>query len=168
MIELLPTEVAAGASLTSAEAHELADWRAFYRAVERKYGTPARPFGEREYVVLYVAQRGRCAICRTARGRDPRYPLAYAGRSRKPKRLGVDHNHLTFLVRGLLCTGSLSANTCNRLIARYDLPALERAVSYLQDPPAVAALLALEEEPTVREAIVQSGPHAGSRVRSKG
>ena len=140
MIQLLPTEEAAQGPLTDATIAEIRDWRAFYREVSRKYGTPARPFGEREYVALYVAQHGRCAICRTARGRDPRYPLAYAGRKTKPKRLGVDHNHLTGLVRGLLCTGSLSANTCNRVIARYDLAALERAVEYLRRPPAVATL----------------------------
>ena len=145
-IELLPTEEAATRSLTNAEAHELSDWRAFYRECARKYATPARPFGEREYVALYVAQHGRCAICRKAIGRDPRYPLAYAGRSRKPRRLGVDHNHLTLLVRGLLCSGSVNANTCNRLIARYDMAALLRATDYLRRPPAIDALMALEAD----------------------
>jgi hypothetical protein len=56
------------------------------------------------------------------------------------RRLGVDHNHLIGnrleAVRALVCTGSLSANTCNRLIARYDLSALERAVVLLTEPPA--------------------------------
>jgi Recombination endonuclease VII len=120
--------------------NELREWQKFYTEISRKYGTPARPFGEREYVALYVAQDGRCAICRRARGRDPREPLAYAGRKVKPRRLGVDHNHFTGLVRGLLCAGSLSANTCNRLVARYDPEALVRAVNYLAHPPAVAVL----------------------------
>jgi hypothetical protein len=130
--------------MTPQERAELADWRAFYRTCERTYGTELRPFGEREYVALYTAQDGRCAICRKARGRDPREPLAYAGRKRKPRRLGVDHNHLTGLVRGLLCTGSLSANTCNRLVARYDVETLFRAADYLNVPPAVDVLLDLE------------------------
>lgn len=145
---LLPTmAVPTNPPLTPNERRELAEWRAFYRECERKYGTVARPFGEREYVALYVAQHGRCAICRKAKGRDPRYPLAYAGRKAKPRRLGVDHNHLTGLVRGLLCTGSLSANTCNRLIARYSMNTLALAARYLERPPAVDALLALEEAP---------------------
>jgi len=139
---LPPTQLVAFDAITPAEQRELADWRAFYRECERKYGTPARPFGEREYVALYVAQHGRCAICRKAKGRDPRAPLAYAGRARKPRRLGVDHNHLTGLVRGLLCTGG--DKTCNRIIGWLDRPALERALAYVTEPPAIAALLDTE------------------------
>lgn len=139
----LPTEQFAVGLLDPAAKKELADWRAFYAACSRKYGTPNRPFGEREYVALYEFQGGRCAICRKARGRDPRFPLMYAGRKTKPRRLGVDHNHMTTLVRGLLCTGSMSANTCNRLIGRYHLVELERAVTYLKEPPALEALAAL-------------------------
>jgi Recombination endonuclease VII len=132
--------------MTSEQRAEVADWRKFYRMCERTYGTPQRPFGEREYVALYVAQDGRCAICRRSRGRDPREPLAYVGRKRKPRRLGVDHNHLTGLVRGLLCSGSVSANTCNRLVARYDADALERAARYLREPPAVGVLSGVPDE----------------------
>lgn len=144
--DLPPTMAVAFDSITTAETYELADWRIFYRECARKYGTPARPFGEREYVALYVAQQGRCAVCRKAKGRDPRAPLAYAGRKRKPRRLAVDHNHLTGLVRGLLCSGSLSANTCNRLVARYDLAALRRAADYLSNPPAMEALMNLRDD----------------------
>jgi hypothetical protein len=142
-VDILPTERIDIRTVTVAELAELRDWREFYRACSRKYGTPARPFGEREYVALFVAQRGRCAICAKAKGRDPRYPLAYAGRTRKPRRLGVDHNHFTSLVRGLLCTGG--DKTCNRIIGWLDRPALERALAYVTEPPAVATLLALEE-----------------------
>lgn len=140
----LPTMAAlASVPLTPAERAEVRDWIDFYRACERKYGTPNRPFGEREYVALFVTQHGRCAICRKAKGRDPRFPLAYAGRARKPRRLGVDHNHLTGLVRGLLCTGG--DKTCNRIIGWLDRAGLERALAYVTEPPAVAALLALED-----------------------
>ena len=85
---------------------------------------------EEQWMALYRAQGGRCAICGVARGID--------------RMLGVDHDHNCCngprscgrCVRGLLCSGSLNANTCNRLIAHYDLAALRRAVAYLEDPPA--------------------------------
>lgn len=101
-------------------------WRTFYRRALDVYGvTPC------EYRLLYIAQKGRCWICRKAKGVHPDDPKGGGTR-----RLGVDHDHLTGQVRGLLCTGSLSANTCNRLIARYSREALERAAGYLADPPA--------------------------------
>lgn len=83
---------------------------------------------EAEYWRLYEVQGGRCYICKKAKGIGP---------DNKGRRyLAVDHNHFTGAVRGLLCSGSLSANTCNRLIALYDVQALERAVEYLRKPPA--------------------------------
>jgi hypothetical protein len=101
-------------------------WRAFYGSAFKTYGiTPD------EYRLLYVAQKGRCWICRKAKGIHPDDPKGGGNR-----RLGVDHDHLTGEARGLLCTGSLSANTCNRLIARYSRAALQRAADYLTDPPA--------------------------------
>jgi hypothetical protein len=106
-------------------------WRSFYGHIRARYGmTPAL------YRALYLAQSGRCYICRTARGVHPDDPRGRGGR-----RLGVDHNHLigggtVAAVRALVCTGSLNANTCNRLIARYDAAALGRAVAVLTDPPA--------------------------------
>lgn len=103
-----------------------AAWRAFYGNALKLYGvTPD------QYRLLYVAQKGRCWICRKATGIHPDDPKGGGSR-----RLGVDHDHLTGEVRGLLCTGSLSANTCNRLIARYSRAALQRAADYLTDPPA--------------------------------
>lgn len=101
-------------------------WRAFYRAALLTYHVT--PY---EYRLLYVAQKGRCWICRTAKGIHPDDPKGSGTR-----RLGVDHDHLTGEVRGLLCTGSLSANTCNRLIARYSPQALQRAADYMHQPPA--------------------------------
>lgn len=101
-------------------------WRTFYgRALDMYKITPA------QYRLLYVAQRGRCWICRTAKGIHPDDPKA-----RGSRRLGIDHNHLTGKVRGLLCTGSTSADTCNRLIARYTRAQLQRAVDYTTRPPA--------------------------------
>lgn len=94
----------------------------FLRAVERKYGlTPD------EYRALHYAQGGRCYVCRKASG--------------KARRLGVDHDHLTGEVRGLVCTGSLTAMTCNRLIAIYGREQLLRGAAMLSDPPPARAVL---------------------------
>lgn len=99
-------------------------WREFYRRTFATYGiTPDA------YRLLYVAQKGRCWICRKAKGMHPDDPKARGGR-----RLGVDHSHTTGAVRGLLCTGG--DKTCNRIIGWLDRPALIRAAEYLAQPPA--------------------------------
>lgn len=114
-------------------------WGQFYRHVWAEYRlTPA------EYRAIYLAQLGRCYVCRTAKGVHPDDPKGKGGR-----RLAVDHNHLIrgrAAVRGLLCSGSLSADTCNRLIARYDHAALRRAMRYLEESPAQQLLARLEED----------------------
>lgn len=65
---------------------------------------------------LYAKQDGRCAICKHPEGE---------------KRLHVDHDHDTGLVRGLLC------GNCNALLghARDSTEILRRAIYYLIDPP---------------------------------
>lgn len=72
-----------------------------------------------QYWLLYEAQGGRCAICQRASG--------------KARRLSVDHDHKTLLVRGLLC------KPCNRDVLghlRDSVMALARAIRYLLAPPA--------------------------------
>lgn len=113
-------------------------WRTFYRGIRTLYGmTPA------QYRALYLAQLGRCFICNRAKGIHPDDP-----KGRGTRRLGVDHNHLfgnrIEAVRGLLCSGSLSADTCNRLIARYPVEALRRAITHLEEAPAQAVFAALD------------------------
>jgi recombination endonuclease VII len=104
-------------------------WADFFRHVEATYGLT-----ELEYRVLYRAQGGRCYVCRKATG--------------KSRRLGVDHDHLTGEVRGLVCTGSLVPTTCNRLIAYYNREQLLRAAAMLSDPPPARVVLqAVREEP---------------------
>lgn len=74
---------------------------------------------ESEYIALYKAQGGRCALCQKARG--------------VAKRLAVDHNHRTGEVRGLLC------GPCNKdIIGRSgdDPLFFQRAADYLINPPA--------------------------------
>lgn len=96
----------------------------YLRHVFRTYGLTAN-----EYRALFYAQGGKCYVCRKAAG--------------KARRLGVDHDHLTGEVRGLVCTGSLNAMTCNRLIAIYGRAALLRGAAMLSDPPPARAVLAV-------------------------
>lgn len=121
----------------------------FLAAVQRKYGlTPD------EYRALFRAQGGRCYVCRKAAGRA--------------KRLGVDHNHLTGEVRGLVCTGSLTPTTCNRLIAYYHRAQLLRAAEMLSDPPPARAVLAAmrDENPaTWLPSLVGGEPFKVSELR---
>ena len=66
-----------------------------------------------EYDRMLAAQHGGCGIC----GAPP-----------KTRRLHVDHDHKTGLIRGLLCF------TCNRhLLGKYATPAkLRAAADYLE------------------------------------
>lgn len=82
-----------------------------------------------EYLRISEVQDGRCAICRNR----PR-----------SKRLAVDHNHATGEVRGLLC------KRCNRDLlgaAQDSIEMLERAICYLESPPARTGVpVAIHEE----------------------
>ena len=68
-----------------------------------------------DYEALFVAQGGRCAICR---GLPP---------ENRKKKLAVDHCHETNTIRGLLC------DACNRGIGYFkdDQALLMRAVEYI-------------------------------------
>ena len=72
-----------------------------------------------EYDRLYERQGGRCAFC-PATG--------------KTKRLAVDHDHRTGLVRGLLC-GRCNYDVLGKLGDHPDV--YRRIVTYLTEPPAV-------------------------------
>jgi len=104
-------------------------WRAFYGSIRRNYGmTP------QQYRALYLAQSGRCYVCRIARGIHPDDPKGYGNRH-----LGVDHNHAIGdgkieAVRALLCTGG--DRTCNRIIGWLDASQLQRAIDVLAGAPA--------------------------------
>jgi hypothetical protein len=106
-------------------------YRAYQRAYDRQY-REKRGFGKgrewqmrrdygidlAEYLAMFDAQGGACAICR----QDPT-------EGERPKSLHVDHNHSTGKVRGLLCNG------CNRALGfALDNPAILRAAAdYLED-----------------------------------
>lgn len=86
---------------------------------EQIYGITAE-----EYWEIYELQGGVCYICQRAKGTGKRA-------------LSVDHCHRTGVVRGLLCL------PCNRNIlghARDDIDFFERAIEYLNSPPAVRAI----------------------------
>ncbi|URP21222.1 endonuclease VII [Gordonia phage Francois] len=107
------------------------------RRRERTYGLEAA-----DAETVLAEQGGGCAIC------GPRV----TGKTRK---LAVDHDHKTGVVRGLLC------NQCNRiLIGRYDVAALTRAIAYLLDPPAPRAL--------GREVVVPGHPAAALEQNAAG
>lgn len=77
------------------------------------------------YDVLLRRQQGRCAIC----GSVPR-----------SRRLAVDHDHQTGLVRGLLCSADEGAS-CNKGLlgsAHDSVTILRAAVAYLESPPSGA------------------------------
>lgn len=101
----------------------VAAWRAFYR--RGLSGDAGYVITPAEYRRLYVAQKGRCWICRQARGIHPDDPKGGGIR-----RLGVDHDHITGEVRGLLCSGG--DKTCNRIIGWLGSEALTRAAIYLR------------------------------------
>lgn len=75
-----------------------------------------------EYDKMSAHQGGACAICNQV--------------PKLGKKLCIDHDHKTGLVRGLLCT------FCNRAIGlfRDNLQKFENTVSYLKMPPATVAL----------------------------
>lgn len=94
-------------------------WRSFYgRALDTYDVTPV------QYLSFYRVQKGRCWICRLAKGIHPEDP-----KGRGTRRLGIDHNHMTGQVRGLLCTGG--DKTCNRIIGWLSAAQLRRASEYL-------------------------------------
>jgi hypothetical protein len=119
-------------------------WRNFYlKAESGQAGYTATPW---EYRMMYIAQKGRCWICRKAKGIHPDDP-----NGRGTRRLGWDHNHATGAKRGLLCTGG--DRTCNRIIGWLDGAGLLRAGRYVMEPPA-RVLIELE---TARQQVAAAG-----------
>lgn len=118
----------------AAEARRKDAHKAFLAHVERTYGLKPE-----EYRALYRAQGGRCYVCRIATGPTKKNP--------KARHLGVDHDHLTGEVRGLVCTGSKNSMTCNRLIAIFNRLQLMRGAAMLSDPPPARLVLAAMRAP---------------------
>lgn len=84
--------------------------------LRRYYG-----IGVEDYDLMMSAQAGVCAICQMAEASvDPK--------TKKVRRLAVDHCHTTHKVRGLLCSG------CNGALGSFkdDLTTLRKAVAYLE------------------------------------
>lgn len=70
-----------------------------------------------EYMEMYMAQDGKCAICGAEVG------------NAEGDRLYVDHNHRTGKVRGILCSN------CNLGIGKFfdNIELLRKAIQYLED-----------------------------------
>ena len=86
--------------------------------ITKTYGITAE-----EYAAIHKAQGGKCWICQRATGAR--------------RRLAVDHDHGTGYVRGLLC------RTCNYKVLghlRDDTEAFQRAIDYINNPPAFGVI----------------------------
>lgn len=83
--------------------------------VERTYDITAA-----EYDALLAWQGGRCAIC----GKQPR-----------GRRLAVDHDHASGLVRGLLCANDEWGCNMSLRILLDSLEIAQRALAYVEQPP---------------------------------
>jgi len=81
--------------------------RSYHKTNAKRYGLTAE-----EYDEILMAQDGRCAVCRSEPGH---------------RRLAIDHDHITGLVRGLLC------HLCNSMLGHgRDNPVLLQAgIEYL-------------------------------------
>lgn len=86
-----------------------------YQTYSQKKGIERYGITQEDFTKLEIKQDGKCAI----RGGGPkRFP-----------RLVIDHNHITEMVRGLLC------NNCNRALGLFkdDIVLLRKAVAYLDN-----------------------------------
>lgn len=81
-----------------------------------------------EWDVILAFQNGVCARCKEK--------LTKTGKNKgKPKPLATDHDHISGLTRGILCSG------CNRRIPTWmTIEWLEGTLEYLKNPTATAAL----------------------------
>lgn len=122
--------------------------------VERTYD-----LSREEYEQLLTWQRGRCFVC----GRVPR-----------SRRLAVDHDHATGLVRGLLCAddergcnhavlGNLEASArttaldaARRLVAYLELPPIDR-MRRGDTPPGISREETLTRQERVRRSVTGHG-----------
>ena len=90
------------------------------RFTERLYGITAEQYQE-----MFEAQERTCAIC-GQQGKPPEMTVG-AGKRGQSGVLVVDHDHITEVVRGLLC------GNCNRGLGNFndDPNLLEQAIDYL-------------------------------------
>jgi hypothetical protein len=94
--------------------------RAWATMLTRTYVINGRPFTPDDYDILFLKQRGRCAIC---------------GRRSVSKRLAVDHDHVTGEVRGLLDPGEYGCNLAVLPVVN-TLEKARAVVAYYENPPA--------------------------------
>jgi len=87
------------------------------RAAKLRYDLHFYDLTAEEFVRMYTEQEGRCRICRVELG------------GIMLKKLNIDHDHKTGLVRGLLC------RSCNMGLGSFkdNLVLLRNAVKYLEE-----------------------------------
>lgn len=102
------------------------------KRVEETYGITGD-----EYWAIYEAQGGCCAVCGVAKGYSRM--LAVDHEHNKP---GCSHDPKSGCRR---CVRCLACTTCNKVVlGRYDVAALQRAITVLTDPPAQRVLKGLK------------------------
>ncbi len=89
---------------------------AWERTLHHKYNLTVK-----QYELMLKSQNGVCAICGQPETREDQ--------NGRIKRLGVDHDHSTGDIRGLLC------NKCNRMLGEFgdNSELLKKAALYLKD-----------------------------------
>jgi hypothetical protein len=95
--------------------HENKDGKYLNSRLKRAYGIDLEVFEG-----MLKIQNNACAICRSPE-------TAIHNKTKKVKRLAVDHCHITLQVRGLLCAG------CNKALGAFgdNIDTLKRAIEYL-------------------------------------
>ena len=97
------------------------------RARHRSYVARTYNIAGELYDALLELQEGRCYICKEM----PR-----------TRRLAVDHDHITGIVRGLLCAGQEQGCNWNYRKALGDVEVARRILEYAENPPAARLALA--------------------------
>ena len=92
--------------------------RFFFNQIRAKWG-----LSQSDYLGMFEQQDNRCAIC----AEEETVPISQ--KNTKPRRLAVDHDHSTGIIRGLLCT------RCNTTLGKVkdDTDLLKKMIEYLEN-----------------------------------
>lgn len=98
---------------------------AFAQYLKNKHGISIK-----DYNRLLRKQKGVCAVCEK--------PCATG------RRLAIDHDHVTGVIRGLLCSA------CNLYVGHLESPKMKKALAYLKRPRRPTLLSKLTTEPRLK------------------
>lgn len=90
----------------------------FFNQIRAKWG-----LSPSEYLGMFEQQDNKCAIC----SEEETAPISL--KNTQPRRLAVDHDHATGVIRGLLCT------RCNTTLGKVndDTDLLRKMIDYLEN-----------------------------------